>query len=379
MKHKRSQWLFLAVLTIGFSCGPQKAKDPAMELAELKQKVAEYNARIAELESLVSVDSSTSNSTRKLKLVQIDTLLNQDFNEYLEIQGMVDAEFNLVASPQMPGVVQSIMVKVGDPVRKGKTMATLDGSTIRQAMEEVKTGLELAETMYQKQKDLWDQKIGSEAQFLQAKNQKLQLEERLKSLQTQLSLSQITSPIDGVVDEIKLRIGEMASPGFNGIRVVNDKSLSVKAKVSDLYAGKIKKGDKVSLSFPDLNKTIQSTISYAGQTVNLSSRTVIVEAKIPPGHIGIKANQLVKMKINNGVIKNTIVIPANLIQTTIDGEFYVLIAEKSETGWEARKKIINPDVSYNGYTVINKGLKTGEFLITQGFGDIVDGQKIKIL
>ncbi|MBK7811825.1 MAG: efflux RND transporter periplasmic adaptor subunit [Saprospiraceae bacterium] len=369
----------LAFLLLGTSCGPNKPADPATELADLKQKVTEYNSRIVELESLLSTDSTGDETIKKSKIVQIETLDKMDFNEYIELQGMVDAEFNLMASPQMPGVVTSIFVKIGDQVRKGKVLATLDGSTIRQGMEEVRTGLSLAETMYNKQKELWEQNIGSETQFLQAKNQKQQLEERLKSLQTQLNLTQITAPVDGVVDEVKLKIGEMASPGFTGIRVVNDKSLSVKAKVSDLYAGKIKKGDKVNLFFPDQNKMIQSTISYAGQTVNLTSRTVTIESKIPTGHQGIKANQMVKMKINNGIKKNSIVVPNNLIQTNIDGEFYVLVAEHVQEEWVATKKIIKPDVSYNGFTVISDGLKVGELLITQGFGDIVDGQKIRIL
>lgn len=357
------------------SCSPNKPQDPKQEIAELKNKISEYNSRIAELEASLPKDSSEQAS--KFKSVIIDSLKNTNFKEFVDIQGMVDAEFNVMASPQMPGVVSSILVKVGDFVKKGRVLAHLDGSTIRQGMEELKTGLSLATTMYEKQKSLWDQKIGSEAQYLAAKNQKEQLEERLKTLQTQLALTSIKAPVDGIVDEVRLKIGEMASPGFTGIRVVNNNSLTVRAKVSDLYSNRIKKGDPVLLFFPDLNKEVQSFISYTSMTVNQSSRTITVEAKLPHGKLNYKANQLVKLKINNGLIKNTLTVPTNVIQTSIDGEDYVLIAESVDNQWKARKKVITLGPNYNGISVIKSGLKPGDLLITTGYSDIVDGQNIK--
>lgn len=377
MKLFSSSLLLIAAMFILASCGPNKPQDPATEIESLKKKIQEYNERILELESQLGSNEKEI-APAKAKLVVVDTLKKTDFKEYLDIQGMVDAEYNVLASPQMPGVVTSILVKIGDPVRKGQVLANLDGSTIRQGIEEVKTGLNLAQTLFEKQKSLWDQKIGTEAQFLQAKNQKEQLEERLKSLQTQLALTTIKSPVDGVVDEIKLKIGEMASPGFAGIRVVNNKSLSVKAKVSDLYAGKIKKGDPVELYFPDLDKVVKSNISYSGQTVNLTTRTITVESKLPGGSSDFRANQLVKMKINNAIRKNAVVVPTNLIQTSIDNEDYVLVAEADSSGYVAKKKVIKQGISYAGNTVVESGLSDGDLVISSGYSDIVDGQKIKI-
>jgi len=369
--------LFLLFAIIMVSCGPKKNEDPTVEIENLKKKIQEYNERILELESNMGVKNKMDIPV-KAKPVVVDTLKKIDFKEYVDIQGTVDAEYNVLASPQMPGVVTSISVKVGDQVRKGSVLASLDGSTIRQGIEELKTGLSLSQTLYEKQKSLWDQRIGTEAQFLQAKNQKEQLEERLKTLQAQLALTTIKSPVDGVVDEIKLKIGEMASPGFAGIRVVNNNSLSVKAKVSDLYAGKIKKGDPVELFFPDLDKTVKSSISYSGQTVNLTTRTIMVESKLPGGSKDFRANQLVKMKINNGTRKNAVVIPTNLIQTSMDNEDYVLVAQSDSTGWSAKKKVIKQGASYAGNTLVESGLSEGEFIISSGYNDIVDGQKIKI-
>ncbi|MBK6352962.1 MAG: biotin/lipoyl-binding protein [Saprospiraceae bacterium] len=158
------------------SCGKSKdnqVKDPAIELSELRKLVGEYNLRIRDLEKQISNADTTQSKKSKAKLVGLDTLKKQNFNEYIDVQGVVDAKLNVLVAPQMPAVVTSILVKEGDYVTKGKVMAILDGSTIRQGMQEVKTGLEMANTMYLKQKSLWEQNIGSEAQYLQAKIKKI--------------------------------------------------------------------------------------------------------------------------------------------------------------------------------------------------------------
>ncbi|MBK7360575.1 MAG: biotin/lipoyl-binding protein [Saprospiraceae bacterium] len=212
-----------AVIILLTACGkPTEIKDPKIRLAELKNQLKDLNAQIKELEILVAAND-TSFSFSKSKLVKIDTPQKRDFKHYIEVQGIVDANNNILAAPQMPGVVTSILVKEGDLVSPGKILAVLDGATIRKGMDEVKTGLSLANTMYEKQKRLWEQNIGSEAQYLQAKNQKDQLELKLKTLESQLAMTYIKSPIQGTVDQVNLKIGEIASPGFAGVRVVNNK------------------------------------------------------------------------------------------------------------------------------------------------------------
>ena len=270
------------------SCGKSKdnqVKDPAIELSELRKLVGVYNLRIGDLDVQISNNDTTQSKKSKAKLVGLDTLKKQNFNEYIDVQGVVDAKLNVLVAPQMPAVVTSILVKEGDYVTKGKVMAILDGSTIRQGMQEVKTGLEMANTMYLKQKSLWEQNIGSEAQYLQAKNQKDQLEEKLKSIQTQLNMTYIKAPINGTVDEVKVKIGEIAAPGFAGIRLVNNHELTVRAKISDLYSAKMHKGDKVLLYFPDFEKELNSKIDFIGQTVSMNNRTIMVESNLPPNKL----------------------------------------------------------------------------------------------
>lgn len=362
------------------SCGKSKdnqVKDPAIELSELRKLVGEYNLRIRDLEKQISNADTTQSKKSKAKLVGLDTLKKQNFNEYIDVQGVVDAKLNVLVAPQMPAVVTSILVKEGDYVTKGKVMAILDGSTIRQGMQEVKTGLEMANTMYLKQKSLWEQNIGSEAQYLQAKNQKDQLEEKLKSIQTQLNMTYIKAPINGTVDEVKVKIGEIAAPGFAGIRLVNNHELTVRAKISDLYSAKMHKGDKVLLYFPDFEKELNSKIDFIGQTVSMNNRTIMVESNLPPNKLPIKTNQLVKLKINNGTQQNVLVVPTNIIQKSINGEDYILVADEKDGQLVAKKHIVKTGSQYNGQSVILSGLQEGDRLITVGYSELVDGQMIQ--
>lgn len=339
MKHFHFVILLAAISII--SCRQGKPKtDPALRLTELRKQVKELNDEIATLEKNLADRDTTGSQNARAKLVSVDTLRKQNFKHFIELQGFVDARQNILVAPQMPGIVTRIYVREGDYVQAGKILATLDGSTILKGIEEVKTALQLAQTMFEKQKKLWDQNIGSEAQYLQAKGQKEQLEQRLQSMQSQLSMTYIKSPISGTVDEVKLKLGEPASPGFTGIRVVNASDLSVKAKLSDLYASKVKKGDPVKLYFPDWDKEFDSKLIYAGQTVSANSRTIQIEAQLPKVKQKFLANQVVKMKINDKEMKNVIVVPSNIIQKSIDGEDYVLVAEKNGGNWYAKKKIV---------------------------------------
>lgn len=369
---------YLIVFVFFTACSkPAENKDPKLHLAELKNQVKELNSQIKELELQIAA-MDTSFSFSKAKLVKIDTPQKRDFKHFIEVQGIVDAHNNILAAPQMPGVVQSILVKEGDLVSPGKILAILDGATIRKGMDEVKTGLALANTMYEKQKRLWEQNIGSEAQYLQAKNQKDQLELKMKTLESQLAMTYIKSPIQGTVDQVNLKIGEIASPGFAGVRVVNNQNLKIKAELSDSYIGKIKAGDKVNLFDPASNQSLESKIIFVGKTINLTRRTFLAEVALPSGNPNFLSNQTLKIKINNGIIKNTYVVSSNLIQKSIQGENYILIAEETNGNWIAKKRIVDTGIEYNGETQIKSGIQAGDRIITVGYNELVDGQQITI-
>ena len=358
-------------------CGPKEIpSDPQARLAELKKQAKEINDEIKTLQAQLA--ASDTSQTAKAKIVSIDTLKKSDFAYYIDVQGIVESDLNVLAAPQMPGLVTAIHVKEGDVVAQGKILASLDASTIRKGIAEVQTGLDLAKTLYDKQKRLWDQQIGSEAQYLQAKNQKEQLEQKRKTLEAQLDMSFIKAPVSGTVDAVQLKIGEMASPGFNGVRVVNNREMSIKAQLSDKYLNDVKKGDAVIVETPENGKQYPSFIKYCSNSISTQTRTFAVEVALPAGKNLFLTNQALRLKINSKNIKKALVISSNLIQTSIAGEEYVLVAEESNGFWFARRKNITAGISYQGMTEITAGLKEGDRVISTGFSELVDGQMIAL-
>lgn len=351
--------------------------DPQSKLIALKQQAKDINDQIKALQVQIA-ESDTSNLSKKSKIVVVDTLKPVDFAYFIDVQGMVESDLNVLASPQTPGVVTAIYVKEGEKVQSGKILATLDAGPIRKAQEEVKTGLALAITLYDKQKRLWDQQIGSEAQYLQAKNQKEQLEQKLKTLDAQIAMSSIKAPVSGTVDAIQLKIGEMAAPGMSGIRVVNNNEMSIKAQLSDKYVNEVKKGDKVIIEIPGKNQEFISRIEYVSNSISARSRTFTIEVGLPKSKYIFNSNQSVRLKINSSNIPKALVISTNLIQTSINGEEYVLVAVQENGFWHAKRKNITSGISYQGQTEIKQGLNVGDKIISSGYSELVDGQMIAL-
>ena len=229
-------------------------------------------------------------------------------------------------------------------------------------------------TLYEKQKNLWDQKIGTEIQYIQAKNNKESLERKLATLNTQLAQSNIISPMSGVVDQVNVKVGEMASPGVGVVRVVNLSDLKVMAKVSDTYAASVKKGDEVIIKFPDLKKEYKARISFVSTTVDPLSRTFTIEASLPSSR-DIKPNMMAQIQINDATSKSALTIDQNFVQSTEKGNVvYVAVAEGNRKVAKARE--VKTGLSYNGKIEILEGLTAGDQLITLGYQEVSDGQPI---
>ncbi|HRN94537.1 MAG: efflux RND transporter periplasmic adaptor subunit [Chitinophagales bacterium] len=362
------------------ACAGGEAKDLASkkkQLSEAKAKLKELSTSISTLETEISKMDTSFHAQQKVKLVKGDTLKPSLFKHFIEVQGSIDADDNVLAINQIPGIVTAIFVKPGDHVTKGQILATTDGSAYERGVEGLQTALTLATTAYEKQKNLWEQNIGSEIQFLQAKTQKESLEKQLKAQQAQYEMTKIKSPINGTVDEVRLKLGDMAAPSqaMPGIRVINTSKLTLKAKLSDSYIGRVKQGDLVNVFFPDINKTIETRISYAGQVVNPTGRTINVESKIDNTKGEYAANMLAKLLINDVVIKNALVVPTNIVQRSADG-LYVLVAANENGATVVQKRNVKVGDDYNGKTVITDGLKEGDLVITFGYSELVDGQPI---
>ncbi|WP_247237655.1 efflux RND transporter periplasmic adaptor subunit [Telluribacter sp. SYSU D00476] len=344
------------------------------ELAQLKTEQRELDKKIKSLESELAKLEPAKAAEARVKAVTVTPLTNNTFRHYVEVQGTVDAKNNVLVTPQMGGAVTAMLVKEGDYVKAGTVLARVDDSILRQSIEEVKNQLSLANTLYDKQKNLWDQKIGTELQYLQAKNNKESLEKKLVTLNTQLSQARVVSPIAGVVDQVNVKVGEMASPGMGVARIVNLSNLKVVAKVADAYVASVRKGDEVIIKFPDLNREYNARVNFVSTTVDPLSRTFTIEANLPSSS-DIKPNMLAQVQINDAVKKDALVIDQNLVQSTEKGQVvYVAASEGSRK--VAKARTVKTGLSYNGQVEIVEGLQAGDQLITLGYQEIADGQAI---
>ncbi|QRR03195.1 efflux RND transporter periplasmic adaptor subunit [Dyadobacter sandarakinus] len=360
-----------------YSCGDAKKEGlegKKEELAKLKAERSETEKKIKTLETEIAKLDPKKAGESKVKAVSVDTLGAETFRHYVELQGTVDAKNNVLVTPKTGGVITAMYVKEGDNVRAGTVIGKIDNSILSESIEELKTQLSLANTLFEKQQHLWEQKIGTELQYLQAKNNKEALERKLSTLNTQLSQGNIVSPMAGVVDQVNVKVGETASPGVGVVRVVNLSNLKVSAKVSDTYAASVKKGDEVIVQFPDLKKEFKARVTFVSTAVDPLSRTFTIEANLPSDR-AIKPNMMAAVQINDATSKNALAIDQNFVQSTEQGNVvYVAVTEGNKKVAKARE--VQTGLSYKGKVEILKGLSAGDQLITMGYQDVSDGQPI---
>ncbi len=367
----------LSILVVLVACskgGSDQLSQKKAELAKLQGEEKTVSANIKKLQAEID-KLEPRKIVEKVITVTVSPIATQNFKHFVEIQGRVDAKNNMFVSPQMGGAITNLFVKEGDYVKKGQTIATIDNTILKQSMQEIDYQLETAKIFYEKQKSLWDQKIGTEIQYIQAKSNVEALEKRISTLKAQTAMTTVVSPIGGFVDEVRMRAGEMAAPGIGIVRIVNSDNLKVVAQVADTYASTIKQGDVVNIKFPDLGKETTARLTFVGQTVNPTSRTFMVEASIQKIDSQLKPNMTAVLNINDQAKGNAVIINQNLIQHTETGDIvYVAIIEGAKK--IARSRKIVAGITYNGDIEITSGLQTGDMLITQGYQDLVDGQVV---
>jgi membrane fusion protein, multidrug efflux system len=375
----KTNTLIIATLTtfMLLACGGEKKDGLAgkqEELAKLKSEQSEIDQKIKALEAEVAKLDTTAKREDRAKAVTVSPVMSENFKHYVEVQGTVDAKNSVMVSPKSGGVLTAVYIKEGDNVRQGATIAKVDNSIMQESIAEVKNQLALANTVYEKQARLWEQKIGTEIQYLQAKNNKEALEKKIATLNTQLGQANIAAPISGVVDQVIAKVGEMASPGMPVARVVNLSNLKIVAKVADSYVATVKKGDEVIVKFPDLNQEYKARITFVSTTVDPLSRTFRIEANLPSTN-SIKPNMLATVQINDATKKDAVVIDQNLVQNTENGTV-VYVAQNEGGKKVAKSRTVKTGLSYNGQIEILAGLQPGDQLITQGYQEVADGQAV---
>jgi membrane fusion protein (multidrug efflux system) len=375
MKTLSTLMLSLIVLAMTACGGGDPLTQKKAELEKLKAEQTELSSKISILEDeIIALGDSGVNEVRT-KVIATTAIAKQRFIHGIDVQGKVDGDENITYSAKVPSVVSKINVKVGDRVKAGQILAELDAKVSRAQLEGALKQYELANTVYEKRKALWDQKVGSEIEFLQAKNAKESLEKTIQSAREGLDMYYIKADYSGTVDVVSIKVGQAVSPGIPAITVVNPDKLKVKAQLSEAYASNIKQGDDVTLRFPDINKDMKAKVSYASKSIDPMTRTFNVEVNLANDN-DLHPNMVAEIKIVDYIAASTIVVPINTIQQ-IDNEDVVFIAVKSGNQLIAKKVPVTVGKTYNGLAEIRSGLNEGDELITVGYQDLTNGQALK--
>ncbi|TWJ00939.1 RND family efflux transporter MFP subunit [Mucilaginibacter frigoritolerans] len=345
-----------------------KPKDKAAELADLKKQQADINSKITQLQLEVGKKDSVKTTD-----VSAYTIKASNFTNYVQIQGRIDALENVTAYPQSPGSITAIYVKPGQKVTKGQVLVQLDNSVLVQNIAQAETQVNLNRTLFERQKNLWDQKIGTEVQFLQAQTALQSSIKQVASLRQQADLYRIVSPINGTIDQMDLKLGQIAQPGTTGIRIVNANYLKVKADVPESYSGSVNQGDSVLILFPDVDDSLRTKVTFAAKVIDPNSRSFGIEVQLPQNK-EFRPNMTAVVKIANYSRHNAIVVPLNSIQKSDEGDYvYVNV-----NGFAKRKNITEGATS-NNLTEVKSGLTAGDQVITEGASELGDGDKVRIL
>lgn len=369
--------LRLAVVFVSGSilaaCSATSSDDKGKQLESLKKQQAEIAKQITALEKEMPADT-----TIKVKAKEVITaeVVTRSFDHYVQTQGLVDAEDNVTVTPKTGGLTTKVYVQEGQAVKKGQVLAQLDNAMILRNIEGLRSQVDLANSVFQRQQNLWNQKIGTEVQYLQAKANKENLEKQMASLEEQNDMTRVKAPISGTVDEVNAKEGEMASPMSPAFRVVNTSNLKLTAKVSEAYVTNIKKGNKAIVTIPELNKDVEARITFVGRTIDPLTRTFHVEVKLPSFE-DLRPNMTGVIKVVYSTEANAITVPVNVVQT-LNKEKVVFVAEMDGKNLVARKRVVTVDGVFDNLAEIKSGIKAGDKVITFGYQGLSDGEVVKM-
>jgi len=364
------------------SCGSGTVqKDDSLQgkkaqLTSLKEQQDKLTKQIAALQAEIDKADPSAVVAEKAKLVALTALAPTAFTHYIDLQGDVEAVNTSYISPRgTGGVVREIYIKQGDHLKQGQLLVKLDDAIQRQTVASDQTQIAYAKDLYQRRKNLWDEKIGTEVDLVNAKNQVDQAEAKLKIDQEQLDFTNVYADIPGTVNSLTIKVGESFSPGSQGLQIVNTDNLKVVVQVPEIYQERIKVGTPVRIAFPGLNgKTITGTVHIAGQVISTENRAFQVEIHIPNSS-DIRANQVAVVKLQDYTASNVLSIPINTVQSDETGK-YVMLGVTDNGKTVAHKKTITIGQTYADKVEVTSGLQPGDQLITDGYQGLYEGQLI---
>lgn len=371
----------LIVLTIAVTllaaCQTERtAEQVNVEINKTRNQIAQLTEKLNELETeLASMDlEDLSKGTR----VTVFSATPGEFTDYIDLSGMVEAVNSASIMPETSGTIEKIHVREGQWVSRNDLLISLDSEIMEKSLEEMQKGYELAKTLYEKQKELFDQGVGSEVQYLQSKNQKESMEQTMKTLRAQMEMSEIRAPFAGRIEEIYLKTGENASPGRAIIDLVNTSSLYINTEVSEAFIKSIQSGDPVELTFPNLpDVTREVPISFVSQVIDPQSRTFSIRLEMRNPNGEIKPNMLVNMRLKVYDQKDVLLVPTILVRQDLEGSF-LYIARPHDGEYFATKTYVKTGRSDGTHSIIEEGLEPGDLVIDNGYNQVNDGTKLQI-
>lgn len=382
--------LYIAtVILVVSSCGNKEQSVESIiaqgDLETLRAKKSEISERQKQIETQIRIlDSAiaTKAGNEKLPLVSTIAASAEKFNHFLELQGDVSTKQNVLVYPEMSGTLQRVYVKEGQRVSKGQVLASIDDGGMGSQLSQLKTQAALAKTTFERRKRLWDQKIGSEIEYLAAKTEYEAAQDAIKQSESQLGKSTIRAPFSGIIDDVIKDQGTVVSPGPGSevFRIVNLSNMYIEVDVPEAYLGAVTEGKEALVYFPILGDSITTKIRQTGNFINPANRSFSVEIPVPNKEGKIKPNLTAKVKLNDYASDKAILLPSSIISENAEGDQYVFVAEASGSENEAtvKKTIITTGKTQGGKVEILTGLSGGNQIIMEGARSVKDGQKVKI-
>jgi RND family efflux transporter MFP subunit len=381
-------YLTLLSLVIIVSCGPkEKSIEDIVEngsKAELNQKREELNTSMRKLNSQIkTLDKKLADfeDTSKYALVEALSLVPKDFNHYVTVQGDVTTDQNIMIYPQFSGVLKDIYVKEGDQVKKGQKLAKIDDGGQSSQLEEMKAQRELAKTIFERQGRLWDENIGSEIQYLEAKTAFEQIDNAVDQMRSQLNKSVIYAPFSGKIDEVITDQGQVVSPGQTPIfRILNLGEMYVSANVPENYVGNINEGSEAIVTLSAIGKSFIGKVSQVSSNISESNRNFRVRVSIPDSIDFVKPNLIATLKLNDYTSKQAIVIPENILQENASGQSFTFSLQmENDSIGIANFRELKLGKSYQGEIEVLEGLKATDVVVTEGARTIKKDDKVRVL
>ena len=369
--------VLIATSFLLIACGEKSTDDLIKDknITELKKRKATIQAELEKIDAALVNGNKTPESEA---LVSVVTIKDTVFNHYLEVQGNVNTKENILVQPEFSGTLTTLNVKAGQRVAKGQILGKVDDAGMSQQLASIENQYALAKTTFERQKNLWDKKIGSEIQFLQAQAQMISAQKSVAQMRAQVAKTVIRAPFSGTIDEVFVERGQVVAPSPQGLmRIVNLSNMYVSTTVPETYIGKLKPGTEVDVFLTSLGKTYKGKVRQVANFINPSNRSFGIEVSVPNPDNLLRPNQVAKLKIIDYTTNNAIVVPTNVVQEDGEHNKFVFIATNvNGKSGVAKKVLVKVGKSSNNVTEILSGLAANDVIITEGVNNIADGMKL---